>query len=91
MSAQAAKVSAGLSAADQALVNKAAAYLQGLGGRLLRQALGTQQLWEPPPDHLLLRNPRVMITPHSAWYSEDASGLGIMATMAHGGSGDWWP
>lgn len=24
------------------------------------------------------------------WYSEDASGLGIMATMAHGGTGDWW-
>jgi 4-amino-4-deoxy-L-arabinose transferase-like glycosyltransferase len=24
------------------------------------------------------------------WYSEDASGLGIMATMAHGGASDWW-
>lgn len=24
------------------------------------------------------------------WYAEDASGLGIMAAMAHGGATDWW-
>jgi len=27
----------------------------------------------PPPDHPLFQNSRVMITPHSAWYSEDAN------------------
>jgi D-3-phosphoglycerate dehydrogenase len=27
----------------------------------------------PPPDHPLLHEPRIMITPHTGWYSEDAS------------------
>jgi D-3-phosphoglycerate dehydrogenase len=41
-------------------------------GQLSAAALDVLTVEPPPRDHLLLRNPRVMITPHSAWYSEDA-------------------
>jgi D-3-phosphoglycerate dehydrogenase / 2-oxoglutarate reductase len=42
-------------------------------GRLAAAALDVLTVEPPPPDHALLRNSRAMITPHAAWYSEDAN------------------
>lgn len=42
-------------------------------GGLAAAALDVLSVEPPPAEHLLLRNPRALITPHSAWYSEDAS------------------
>src|SRR6266540_1389538 len=41
-----------------------------LGFGRIGQALAVEP---PSPDHPLLHDPRVMITPHTGWYSEDAN------------------
>jgi D-3-phosphoglycerate dehydrogenase len=42
-------------------------------GRIAGAALDVLTVEPPPPDHPLLHEPRIMITPHTGWYSEDAN------------------
>jgi D-3-phosphoglycerate dehydrogenase len=41
-------------------------------GQIAGAALDVLTIEPPPPDHPLLHEERVLITPHSAWYSEEA-------------------
>jgi D-3-phosphoglycerate dehydrogenase len=42
-------------------------------GQIAGAALDVLTVEPPPPDHPLLHEPNVMITPHTGWYSEDAN------------------
>lgn len=42
-------------------------------GQIGGAALDVLSVEPPPPDHPLLHDPRILITPHAGWYSEDAA------------------
>ncbi|MBA3946578.1 MAG: C-terminal binding protein [Herpetosiphonaceae bacterium] len=42
-------------------------------GQLAGAGLDVLTVEPPPPDHPLLHEPRIIITPHTGWYSEDAN------------------
>jgi D-3-phosphoglycerate dehydrogenase / 2-oxoglutarate reductase len=54
------------------LVDLDALYEALQSGRLAGAALDVLPQEPPPMDHQLLRHPRALITPHVAWYSEEA-------------------
>jgi D-3-phosphoglycerate dehydrogenase len=55
------------------LIDEAALLSAVQSGQIAGAALDVLAVEPPPPDHPLLREPRILITPHTGWYSEDAN------------------
>ena len=55
------------------LVDEAALLNAVRAGQLAGAALDVLAVEPPPPDHPLLHDERILITPHYAWYSEEAN------------------
>jgi D-3-phosphoglycerate dehydrogenase len=54
------------------LVDEVALLAAVRGGQIAGAALDVLTTEPPAPDHALLHEPRILITPHIAWYSEAA-------------------
>jgi D-3-phosphoglycerate dehydrogenase len=55
------------------LIDEAALLSAVQSGQIAGAALDVLTAEPPPADHPLLREPRILITPHTGWYSEDAN------------------
>ncbi len=61
-----------INAARGPLVDEVALLAAVKSGQIAGAALDVVETEPAPPDHPLLREERILITPHSAWYSEEA-------------------
>ena len=61
-----------INAARGPLVDEVALLAAVQSGQIAGAALDVVETEPAPPDHPLLREERILITPHSAWYSEEA-------------------
>lgn len=61
-----------INAARGPLVDETALLAALQSGQIAGAALDVVETEPAPPDHPLLREERILITPHSAWYSEEA-------------------
>jgi D-3-phosphoglycerate dehydrogenase len=62
-----------INTARGALIDEAALQAAVRSGHIAGAALDVLSIEPPPPDHPLLHDERILITPHYAWYSEDSS------------------
>ncbi len=61
-----------INAARGPLIDEAALLQAVRGGQIAGAGLDVLTVEPPAPDHPLLQEPRILVTPHSAWYSEEA-------------------
>jgi D-3-phosphoglycerate dehydrogenase len=61
-----------INAARGPLIDEAALLEAVRAGQIAGAALDVLSLEPPAPDNPLLHEERILITPHSAWYSEEA-------------------
>ncbi len=61
-----------INAARGPLIDEVALLQAVRGGQIAGAGLDVLTIEPPAPDHPLLQEPRILVTPHSAWYSEEA-------------------
>ncbi|HMN27298.1 MAG TPA: C-terminal binding protein [Caldilineaceae bacterium] len=61
-----------INAARGPLIDEAALLAAQRSGQIAGAGLDVLTVEPPAPDHPLLHEPRILVTPHSAWYSEEA-------------------